>query len=263
MGNDINVVIIDNDINYRKIYMDCVKSLGGEVVLSTSEPMRSLDFVVEKQPKMLIMDIVLPGYDSLEYIRTVKEVSPNTVIIVITHFINDCIENMCIELGVSRYLHKTSRTDIISFVISQYIGFTHIKKNLKRVSDSVRNMNDDLIDEILQNLRLPFHIKGTHYTKVAVKDMVQRNVAFEEISITKDIYPTVAKKCNTTVSRVERSIRYCIEFILENETMDLISPEKYGVNIKGNHKLSNSKFLIILANYVMRQLNLSVNNDDI
>ena len=93
--------------------------------------------------------------------------------------------------------------------------------------------------------------------------MVKRNIAFESISITKDIYPMVAKECNTTASKVERSIRYCIEFILENETMDLISPEKYGVNIKGNYKLSNSKFLIILANYVLQQLTSSVKCDSI
>ena len=263
MEKNINVVIVDSDINYRKIYMDCVKSLGAEVSLSTSEPMRSLDFIVEKHPKILIMDIVMPGYDSLEYISTIREVSPDTNIIVITHFINDYIEKMWMDLGVVRYLHKTVQSDIISFVISQQIGFDHIKKNCRKLSDSVSEINDALIDEILQNLRLPFHIKGTLYTKVAVKDMVKRNIAFESISITKDIYPMVAKECNTTASKVERSIRYCIEFILENETMDLISPEKYGVNIKGNYKLSNSKFLIILANYVLQQLTSSVKCDSI
>ena len=149
MEKNINVVIVDSDINYRKIYMDCVKSLGAEVSLSTSEPMRSLDFIVEKHPKILIMDIVLPGYDSLEYISTIREVSPDTNIIVITHFINDYIEKMCMDLGVVRYLHKTVQSDIISFVISQQIGFDHIKKNCRKLSDSVSEINDALINHLL------------------------------------------------------------------------------------------------------------------
>ena len=53
------------------------------------------------------------------------------------------------------------------------------------------------------------------------------------------------------------------EYILENETMDLIRPDKYGVDIDGNHKLSNAKFLIILANHVLTRLEETCCCDDL
>ena len=254
MENNISVAIIDSDISYREIYMDCLKSLGSTVSISVSEPFRSLDFIMEKQPKLLIMDIVMPGYDSFKYIHTIREISPDTNIIIISYFMNECFEKMCSDLGVVEYLHKPIQTETLSLIFSQYIGLTHDIDHYKQKSYYSKVINDSLIDEILQNLNLPLHIKGSLYTKVAVKYMIKRNTAFESISVTKDIYPTVAKACNTTVSKVERSIRYCIEFILENETMDIISSEKYRVNDKGNYKISNSKFLIILENHVVRQL---------
>ena len=85
----------------------------------------------------------------------------------------------------------------------------------------------------------------------------------DKILITKEVYPTVAKECNTTPSKVERAIRYCVNFILEKETMDIVSPDKYGVNINGNHKLSNSKFLMILARHVLDKLAEANACDDI
>ncbi len=262
MEDNINVVIVDSDITYRELYMDGLKTLGVNDILSTSQPMISLDYIMVKHPKILIMDIVLPGYDSLEYIRTVRELSPETSIIVVTHFINGCIEKMCLDLGVVKYLRKTDHPDNFSFVISQYIGFEYIRKNYHYVSKSVTETSDERIDEILQSLNLPFHIKGTLYTKMAVKEMIKQNNDFESISITKEIYPIVAKFCNTTVSKVERGIRYCIEFILENETMNILSFDKYSINAKGNYRLSNSKFLISLANYVLKQTDLYANSNN-
>ncbi len=261
MGKNINVVIVDSDVTYRELYMDGLKSLGVNDILSTSQPLSSLDYIMVKHPKILIMDIVLPGYDSLEYIRTVRELSPETSIIVVTHFINGCVEKMCLELGIVKYLRKTDHSDNIFLIISQYIGIEYIRKNYHGISESVCEINEDIIEEVFRNLNLPFHIKGTLYTKIAVKEMIKQSADFELISITKEIYPIVAKACNTTVSKVERGIRYCIEFILENETIDIPSFNKYTIDAKGNYKLSNSKFLIFIASYVLKQINLSVNFD--
>lgn len=263
MDNSVKAVIVEGDIEYRKLYIDTIQSLGAQIISSTGDPMTALKTIIENQPKILIMDIVLPGIDGIEYITTVKSLAPATNIIIITNLINETVMKQCNSLGVARYTNKPLKQDMISFILSQYIGFESVRKNIKPISDIIENMSNETLEKTLLELKLPFHIKGTLFTRCALRFMIKQNVPFEKILITKDIYPTVAKECDTTPSKVERGIRYCIDYILENETMDIISPDKYGVNIDGNHKLSNAKFLMILARHVLDKLEETNSCDDI
>ncbi len=263
MENIIESVIVEKDPQYRKLYINTVQSLGASVLSSSGDPMTALKIIAEKQPKILIMDIVLSGIDGIEYIRTVRSIAPATSIIIITDLVNETVLKQCTESGVARYVNKPLNADMISFIISQHIGFESVRKNVKPISDAIYGVNEEALENILLELNLPFHIRGTLFTRTALKYMINLHTPFENILITKDIYPTVAKQCNSTPSKVERGIRYCIEYILENETMDLIRPDKYGVDIDGNHKLSNAKFLIILANHVLTRLEETCCCDDL
>lgn len=263
MENLVEAVIVESDHEYRKLYIETVQSLGANVLSSSCDPIAALKIITEKQPKVLIMDIVLPGIDGIEYIRTIRSIAPATHIIVVTYLVNETIEKQCEDLGIARYVNKPMKADMISFIISQYIGFESIRKNVKSVSDVIAGVNEDALESILLELQLPFHIRGTLFTRCALRFMINQHMPFEKILITKEIYPTVAKECNTTPSKVERGIRYCVDYILENETMDIVSPDKYGVDIDGNHKLSNAKFLIILARHVLSRLEETNSCDDL
>ena len=263
MENLVEAVIVENDPEYRKLYIDTIQALGAKVISSSNDPMAALKVVTEKQPKILIMDIVLQGVDGIEYIRTVRSLAPATHIIVISYLINETVIKQCENLGIARYVNKPIKQDMISFIISQHIGFDSIRKNVKVISDVIDGINEDALESILLELQLPFHIRGTLFTRCALRFMINQHVPLEKILITKEIYPTVAKECNTTPSKVERGIRYCVDYILENETMDIVSPDKYGVDIDGNHKLSNAKFLIILARHVLSRLEETNSCDDL
>ena len=261
MEKNINVVIVDSDINYRKFYEERVKMLGGEVLLATAEPFKAMDCIKSKCPNFLVLDIVLHGYDAFEFIRSVREESPSTNIIVVTYFVNEYIEKLCEDLGVVRYINKINSSEVLSFVFLQNSGFENIGNAGVDIEIASDKMMCDLIDEILESLHLPIHIKGSLYIKVAVKDMIRRKVKFESMSVTKEIYPTVAEICNTTAAKVERSIRYCIEYIFNNGTMDIVPSDMFALNAKGNYKLSNSKFLIIIAEYTRRKLDSYMNGE--
>ena len=259
----VEAVILENDVNYRNVYISCFKKLGANVISSTADPMSALKIIAERQPKLLIMDIVLPEVDGFEFAKTVRALAPATKILILTYLVNDRISKDCEKIGVERYINKPIKPDLISFIISQYVGFETVRKNFKPIAKAVSSVDEAILDRILQELQLPFHIQGTRYTRVAIKYMLKQEVPLDKILITKEVYPTVAKECNTTPSKVERAIRYCVNFILEKETMDIVSPDKYGVNINGNHKLSNSKFLMILARHVLDKLAEANACDDI
>ena len=101
------------------------------------------------------------------------------------------------------------------------------------------------VTNILHEIGVPAHIRGYHYMREAiimsVNDMDVLNY------ITKELYPSIAKKCNTTPSRVERAIRHAIEVAWNRGKIDAID-SLFGYTIN-NHKgkPTNSEFIALIA----------------
>ena len=110
-----------------------------------------------------------------------------------------------------------------------------------------RNLETD-VTTIIHEIGVPAHIKGYQYLREAiimsVNDMEMLN------SITKILYPTIAKKFQTTPSRVERAIRHAIEVAWSRGKMDTID-ELFGYTINnGKGKPTNSEFIALIADKI-------------
>lgn len=111
----------------------------------------------------------------------------------------------------------------------------------------VRDLEKDVTD-MIHELGVPAHIKGYQYLReaimMAVEDIEMLN------SITKILYPTIAKKFQTTPSRVERAIRHAIEVAWSRgkmETLDAL----FGYTINtGKGKPTNSEFIALIADKI-------------
>ena len=111
----------------------------------------------------------------------------------------------------------------------------------------VRDLEKDVTD-MIHELGVPAHIKGYQYLREAIM------MAVEDIdmlgSITKSLYPTIAKKYQTTASRVERAIRHAIEVAWSRgkmETLDAL----FGYTINtGKGKPTNSEFIALIADKI-------------
>lgn len=101
---------------------------------------------------------------------------------------------------------------------------------------------------IIHEIGVPAHIKGYQYLRdaiiMSVNDMEMLN------SITKILYPMIAKKHQTTPSRVERAIRHAIEVAWSRGKMDTID-ELFGYTVNGGKgKPTNSEFIALIADKV-------------
>ena len=110
-----------------------------------------------------------------------------------------------------------------------------------------RNLEADVTD-IIHEIGVPAHIKGYQYLRdaiiLAVNDMEMLN------SITKVLYPTIAKKHQTTPSRVERAIRHAIEVAWSRGKMDTIDA-LFGYTVStGKGKPTNSEFIALIADKI-------------
>ena len=135
-------------------------------------------------------------------------------------------------------------------------------KSVRKLSRNTERKNDDIIAEnttggenletrvtnMLHEIGIPAHIKGYHYLRdaiiMAVEDMDVLN------AITKVLYPTVAKKYQTTSSRVERAIRHAIEVAWSRGKLDTLD-ELFGYTVStGKGKPTNSEFIALIADTI-------------
>ena len=130
-----------------------------------------------------------------------------------------------------------------------------VKKNdrLLRIPISVDAFGIELrVTEILHEIGVPAHIKGYHY----LRDSIMMSVERPEIinAVTKQLYPAVAKKYETTSSRVERAIRHAIEVAWDRGDIDVLN-SYFGYTIHNDRgKPTNSEFIAMIADRLRLQI---------
>ena len=105
-----------------------------------------------------------------------------------------------------------------------------------------------LVTNIIHEVGVPAHIKGYLYLRESI------NMVYNDIellgSITKVLYPDVAKKYKTTASRVERAIRHAIEVAWSRGKLDTLD-ELFGYTVSnGKGKPTNSEFIALVADTI-------------
>ncbi len=109
-----------------------------------------------------------------------------------------------------------------------------------------------MVTEIIHQIGVPAHIKGYHYLRESIILSVKNNDIIN--SVTKLLYPTVAKKYNTTSSRVERAIRHAIEVAWDRGDIDVLN-SYFGYTIQNDRgKPTNSEFIAMISDKLRLQL---------
>ena len=101
------------------------------------------------------------------------------------------------------------------------------------------------VTRIIHQIGVPAHIKGYQYLRTAILLTVKDSDIIN--SVTKVLYPSVAKKYQTTTSRVERAIRHAIEVAWDRGDVDTLN-SYFGYTIQNNRgKPTNSEFIAMIA----------------
>lgn len=210
-----------------------------------------LNLLKNHDPDVLILDIIMPHLDGLavlEKIRDIKEKMPN--VIMLTAFGQEDVTKKAVDLGASYFILKPFDMENLVNHIRQVSGsaVTISKKpmNTYRPQPEPKSKNLDVsITSIIHEIGVPAHIKGYLYLREAIS-MVYNDIELLG-SITKVLYPDIAKKFNTTASRVERAIRHAIEVAWSRGNIESIS-SLFGYTISmSKAKPTNSEFIAMVA----------------
>lgn len=156
-----------------------------------------------------------------------------------------------VSSGVAYCFLKPIDPQLVAQRIFQLTG-----KNSDQVEPSVGGPNrpnlEVMVTEIIHQIGVPAHIKGYHYLRdgivLAVRDQNMIN------SVTKLLYPTIAKMHDTTSSRVERAIRHAIEVAWDRGDVDVLNAY-FGYTIRNSRgKPTNSEFIAMIADNLKLQM---------
>ncbi len=222
-----------------------------EVVGTAYNGRECLEIVEEENPDVLVLDIIMPHIDGIAVLSKLRELNLATVpkVIMLTAFGQEEVTKKAVDLGASYYMLKPFDLDHLKEQILQVSQHPTVVKNNHFTSHAKQPAKqidlDSSITNIIHEIGVPAHIKGYMYLRTAIA-MVYNDIELLG-SITKVLYPDIAKKFNTTASRVERAIRHAIEVAWNRGNVDSISSLfGYTVNMS-KAKPTNSEFIAMVA----------------
>ena len=206
-----------------------------------------------KEPDVVLLDLIMPKMDGLsvmEQINRDRKLAKHPSFIVVTAVGQDRITEDAFSKGARYYVMKPFKNEVILNYIKSsaggktsmlYAGGGHAEPS---AGIEERNLEERVTD-MIHEIGIPAHIKGYHYLRdaiiMAVEDMDVLN------AVTKVLSPVVAKKHQTTASRVERAIRHAIEVAWSRGKLDTLD-ELFGYTVSnGKGKPTNSEFIALIA----------------
>lgn len=227
-----------------------------EVIGVAHNGQECLNLLETVDPDILVLDIIMPHLDGLAVLERLRGTNKGTVpnVIMLTAFGQEDVTKKAVDLGASYFILKPFDMENLGNHIRQVSG--KASNILKKPSQySYRSSNSQTeskpknlsasITSIIHEIGVPAHIKGYLYLREAIS-MVYNDIELLG-SITKVLYPDIAKKYNTTASRVERAIRHAIEVAWSRGNIESIS-SLFGYTVSmSKAKPTNSEFIAMVA----------------
>lgn len=254
MLKEIKVLIADDNKDFVDILRDFFERQEDINVVGVAyNGLETLDMISSETPDLVILDIIMPHLDGigvLERLATRDYINrPKTIML--TAFGQESMTQRAVELGADYFILKPFDLDTLTNRIRQLFNdVVTVSKPVPAIigyqQPLVRSRNLDLeVTNIIHQMGVPAHVKGYQYLRDAILLVVN------EVSllgaITKELYPGIALKYQTTSSRVERAIRHAIELAWDRGNVEMMNKFfGYTINIERG-KPTNSEFIAMVA----------------
>ena len=241
----IKVMMIDDNVSLVDMVKEYFKD--NENIEIYKEAHNGLDGVkLLEQEKgnydVLLLDLIKPQKDGLYVLQQIKEKELDASVIVETSYNAQDVIRQVSEYGVSYFILKPfDLEDLKQRIVDVYNSKNKSGKNINLKQNNLQIS----ITKILHELGIPSHIKGYQYIREGIGILYDRPETIG--GITKELYPELANKFDTTVSRVERAIRHAIEVSWNRGDWDLME-EIFGHSVDiDKAKPTNSEFIVTIA----------------
>lgn len=223
-----------------------------KISMEAYDGVEGLRLIEKKQDEydVIILDLIMPNKDGISILEYMKKKNINKKVIILTSYNTQEMIRKVSEMGVSYFMLKPFELADLERRINE------VAEGVKYGGESLDLYHNNLqisITKTLHELGVPSHIKGYQYIREGVTLVYER----PEIvgGITKELYPEIAKKYDTTVSRVERAIRHAIEVSWNRGNWQLME-DIFGHSVDiDKAKPTNSEFIVTVADKLRLEFN--------
>ncbi len=250
MTNKIKILIGDDSAQYGVFCASSLRAMGFFVITRQKDGMVIYDAIRNELPDVVMVDAVMPNLDAIELIKKVTASSCKTPLFIVTSaYENAFIESQVMNAGASYFMLKPFDVKMLGDRVKAMLDIdTDINSDLPAVHKKGSPNLEIIVTDIIHQIGVPAHIKGYHYLREAIMASVNDKEMLE--SVTKLLYPAVAKKFSTTPSRVERAIRHAIEIAWDRGDVDTLNSFfGYTINV-GKGKPTNSEFIALITDKI-------------
>jgi two-component system response regulator (stage 0 sporulation protein A) len=255
----IKVIIVDDNKEFCNIFNDYLLNEKDIAVVGIAKDgIEALKLIQEKKPDLVVLDIIMPRLDGLGVLESLNTMNLDPIprVIVLSAVGQDKITQRAIALGADYYIIKPFDMAVLAKRMRQMFNDAICSNDVKKTTTSFENTENkvgneesvDLITEItniIHEIGVPAHIKGYMFLREAII-MVVNDIQLLS-AVTKELYPAIGKKFNTTASRVERAMRHAIEVAWSRGQVETIN-KLFGYTIHNNKgKPTNSEFIAMVA----------------
>jgi len=239
----IKVLMVDDNVSLVEMVKEYFKENKNiEIAFDAFDGEDGIEKIEKNKSKfdLVLLDLIMPKRDGIYVLEEMKKRGISKKTIVLTSYNAGDVIRKVSEFGVNYFMLKP-------FELSD------LEKRILEANEKLEDKNLDLyknnlnvsISKILHQLGIPSHIKGYQYIREGIGVIFDRPETIG--GITKELYPELAGKFDTTVSRVERAIRHAIEVSWNRGDWDLMD-DIFGNSVDiDKAKPTNSEFIVTIA----------------
>ena len=256
MENTTKILIADENAAQRQSLMTEIRRSGYTNIELASNGEDALSKIERFHPDVAIIDVWLSGLDGIGVLRNCRKLNFGAdkppAFIVVSMVSNQSVFVEAANAGADLCLLKPYNVDSLCSHIAS-LAQSRAAGNAQGGAGGTPDIETQ-VTKIIHQIGVPAHIKGYQYLRTAILLTVKDSDIIN--SVTKILYPSVAKKYQTTTSRVERAIRHAIEVAWDRGDVDTLN-SYFGYTIQNNRgKPTNSEFIAMIADNLRLQYKL-------
>ncbi len=223
--------------------ISAIRSKGMSVELCHENGTEVLNAVKETNPDVIIMGAFMRHIDGLGVLRRINMMDPvkRPLIIILSSVDNDVFRKSFLQEGADYYFTKSVEARLFAERIVHMMSWKDVGVF---ANFQVPQELDIEISETLQRVGIPVKVKGYRYIREAIHLVVENPTMINYV--TTILYPTIAKKFETTPSTVERAMRYAIKLAWDRGSLEVLT-SYFGYAVKTENKPTNSEFVMRIA----------------
>lgn len=265
MDRSIRVLVADDNREFIEVLKEYIQGQDDmNLVGAAYHGNEALDLIFRESPDVVVLDIIMPHLDGLGVLERLQNESDKPRVIILTAFGQESMTQRAVNLGADYYILKPFDLDTLgkrirqlyeqNFVSNPATSLNHVINSPGFANPAVTNsvlpqMSSKNLEvevtRMIHQMGVPAHVKGYQYLRDAIVSVVQEVALLG--AVTKELYPMIATKYQTTPSRVERAIRHAIELAWDRGNVDFMNRFfGYTINVDRG-KPTNSEFIAMVA----------------